>query len=364
MGQTNTRTVGFYQYFKAEQLAEHRMSLERNWICPNISNSGKSTDLSSCLQVLLAIEAALAQLLYSVSCGAIGPNMTVFSDSQGALRALASPSRKSGQFFIRSICQQKRQINASGRTSVSFQWSPGDPEIPGNKRAHCLAKLASKPNLAICPYQRICPLLVVTALEKGLASHRAKPDSLTRSSNGRFIKSFDKALRGPHTLALYKGKTKSQANTLCQLWTGISRLNSYLFKIRAADSEEYPCGRGKEKIDHLLFKCGRWSILREEHKIKRLAKGRWSDTAYLLGGWSGERKDGALESWKPNLKMVNATIKFVEATERLNNNRWRHRQEDEEEINGGEERSDEGEESHSEGERPLQRGGGEMGHRR
>ena len=70
-------------------------------------------------------------------------------------------------------------------------------------------------------------------------------------------------------------------------------------------------------VDHLLFRCSRWSILREEHKIKRLAKGRWGDTAYLLGGWSGERKDGALQSWKPNLKVVKATIKFVEATERL-----------------------------------------------
>ena len=45
-------------------------------------------------------------------------------------------------------------------------------------------------------------------------------------------------------------------------------------------------------------------------------------------GWSGERKDGALDNWTPNLKMVNATIRFAEATERLNNNRWRHREEE------------------------------------
>ena len=122
------------------------------------------------------------------------------------------------------------------------------------------------------------PAFLVTALEKGLASHRAKPDSLARSSSGRFIKSFDKALPGPHILALYKGKTKIQANCL--------------FNIRTVDSKECGYGRGKETVDHVLFRCGRWSILREEHKIKRLAKGRWGDTAYLLGGWAGERKDG------------------------------------------------------------------------
>ena len=52
--------------------------------------------------------------------------------------------------------------------------------------------------------------------------------------------------------------------------------------------------------------------------------------------------------------------KFVEATERLDNNRWRQREEDEAESNRGEERSEEGEESQSERERPLQRGRGEM----
>lgn len=99
-------------------------------------------------------------------------------------------------------------------------------------------------------------------------------------------------------------------------------------------------------------------MLREEHKLKRLAKGRWRDTAFLLGVRSGERKDEVLESWKPNLKMVNATIKFVEATERLSNNRWQHREEDEEE------RDDEGGESYSEGERPAQRGREEGGYGR
>lgn len=104
-----------------------------------------------------------------------------------------------------------------------------------------------------------------------------------------------------------------------------------------------------------MFRRGRWSILREAHEIKNLAKGWWDDIAYLLGGWSEESKDGALHSWKPNLKMVNAIIKFVEATERLDNNRWRHREEDEEESNRGDERNKECEESYSEGERDHRR---------
>ena len=61
------------------------------------------------------------------------------------------------------------------------------------------------------------------------------------------------------------------------------RLNSYLGKIGAADSEECSGKRGKETVDHFLFRCGRWSITRATHKIRE---------GYLLGGWSGEGKDG------------------------------------------------------------------------
>ena len=85
--------------------------------------------------------------------------------------------------------------------------------------------------------------------------------------------------------------------------------------------------------------------LRDAHNIKNLAKGRWGDTAYLLGGWSGKRKEGSLDKWTPNLKMVNATIRFAEATERLDNNRWKHREEEDrasDRQDGDSEESDEG----------------------
>lgn len=41
----------------------------------------------------------------------------------------------------------------------------------------------------------------------------------------------------------------------------------------------------------------------------------------MLGGWSGEGKDGILAKWKPRLEMVNATINFTIATGRLDYDR-------------------------------------------
>lgn len=114
-----------------------------------------------------------------------------------------------------------------------------------------------------------------------------------KAKEGRFIKSYDKALPGKHTNILYNGRTKKQSQILCQLRTGISRLNSYLANIQAVHSDQCRCNRGSETVDHFLFRCSRWRNLRQE--LKGLAGHRWGDLAYALGWWSNERKDGSLD---------------------------------------------------------------------
>ena len=145
------------------------------------------------------------------------------------------------------------------------------------------------------------------------------PEKFYKSKVGRFTKSFNKALPGPHTRLLYNGRAKSHANVLCQLRSGINRLNKYLAKINAVETEQCKCGRGEESVDHLLFRCPRWSHFRGE--IRRLAGHRWGDTWYLLGGWSGDQKNGALAKWKPTNEMVTATINFAIAPGRLEDKR-------------------------------------------
>ena len=60
-----------------------------------------------------------------------------------------------------------------------------------------------------------------------------------------------------------------------------------------------------------------WTELRAEiMQISRKEK-RWGDTSFLLGVWSGPKKDGEFSNWKPNLQAVAAAIRFAIATERL-----------------------------------------------
>lgn len=129
---------------------------------------------------------------------------------------------------------------------------------------------------------------------------------------GKFTKSFDKALPRLHTCFLYNGRVKLHANILYQLHSNINRLSKYLAKINAVETEQCRCGRGEESVDRSLFRFPRWSNIRGE--IRRLAGRRWGDTSDLLGGWSGEQKDGELAKWKPINEMVTATINFVIAT--------------------------------------------------
>ena len=103
---------------------------------------------------------------------------------------------------------------------------------------------------------------------------------------------------------------------LCQLRTGICRLNRYLGTIGATQRK---CEKGVERVDHFLFRCPLWSDSRRE--IRQLAGPRWGDTSYLFRGWSGPQKDGPFEKWAPNTEKINATIRFALSTTRLNDNR-------------------------------------------
>lgn len=92
------------------------------------------------------------------------------------------------------------------------------------------------------------------------------------------------------------------------------RLNGYLAKIGAVEIDICECSRGSESVDHFLFK---W--LEERQTLFNLARKTcwWSNLSFALGGWSNERKDGTLLSWKPSQEMASATIKFAIATHRL-----------------------------------------------
>ena len=275
-----------------------------------------SKTLDSHAAELVAIDCAISQLLHLVQRGGTGPPITIFSDSQGALQALRNPYPKSGQFLVTQITLKVHEINISSQTKVTLEWSPGHSHIPGNEKAHNLAQQATRVEAMgswLAPY----PMLQSVALEKGSRMFLSPPSPWINPQVGRFTYSFDKALPGKHTFELYNGKSHVEAATLCQLRSGMCKLNKYLARIGAIDTDTCSCGREPESVDHFLFRCRLWHSQRQS--LCKLASKfkRWGDLSFALGGWSGETKDGDRSKWKPSLEMVAATVKFALETKRL-----------------------------------------------
>ena len=91
----------------------------------------------------------------------------------------------------------------------------------------------------------------VTSVSRGRSkSNKVSTDSrqIHKAKAGRFTKSFDKALPGPHTRLLYNGRVKLHANILCQLRSGVNQLNKYLAKIKAVETEQCKCSRGGKSL--------------------------------------------------------------------------------------------------------------------
>jgi hypothetical protein len=121
---------------------------------------------------------------------------------------------------------------------------------------------------------------------------------------GKLSKRVDTALPAKHTRNLYDQLTRREASVLAQLRTGMARLNSYLFIIKAAPSDQCDCGQARETVEHFLFRCRRWA----EHQTEMLqcTDTHRSNILFYLGGKSPSDD----KNWVPDMKAVRATIQL------------------------------------------------------
>ena len=169
--------------------------------------------------------------------GNTGPPVTIFSDCKSALQALSNPYPRSGQFLITRITLKVHEINMFQQSQINFQWSPGHSEISGNEQAHKLAQDATTIAPARTDDSSHYPLLQTVALEKGRKLYLTPPPPWTKLAIGKFTHRIDKALPGKHIEKLYKGRSRLEASVLCQLRSGMCRLNGYLAKIGAVETD-------------------------------------------------------------------------------------------------------------------------------
>ena len=99
---------------------------------------------------------------------------------------------------------------------------------------------------------------------------------------GRYSGEIDTALPGKHTRTLYDTFKRRKARIPAQLRTGMARLNGYLHRTGAAESDQHAYGQAKNIIKHFLFRCTMWithrALMLQQTDTKR------GSLSFYLGG--------------------------------------------------------------------------------
>jgi ribonuclease HI len=175
---------------------------------------------------------AIAMALRCMPDGLQHRELTVLSSSQSSLKAIARPRQQSGQITIRQIYEHIKRLG-KGSNRVRMAWIPSrDDDLAIGRKAKRQAQKATRADYTpqSPPYQARSTRTRLVAAQ--LHQQRRLPHRV-----GGYSKRVDRALPGKHTKALYDNLKRREADVFSQLRTGKARINSYLSKIGAAESD-------------------------------------------------------------------------------------------------------------------------------
>ncbi|RKK43701.1 hypothetical protein BFJ69_g18356 [Fusarium oxysporum] len=213
-------------------------------------------------------------------------DIIVATRNRSALQAIAKPRQQSGQGAIREIYRHARRLEKGGNT-IKMRW------VSSTNESFTLGVKAK------------------TEARKATDSGSQRRQRMIPEGVGSYSKQLDKALPGKHTRILYDALKRRESDILVQLRTGMARVNRYLHRIGAVETDTCDCGQEEETVDHFLFRCPRWDEQREHMRI--VDREMMGNLSFFLGGKTAE--DG--HRWSPNLRAVRAAIKFATSTGRL-----------------------------------------------
>lgn len=248
---------------------------------------------------------AMAVALECIPTETRGRWISILSSNRSALAAISQPRQQSGQATIQRIYKRTQSLRKQGN-AVNAIWIPAYADITLKQQAKAEARKSTRveqqPEKQ--PFQAKS-----TAIRLALAAIQQEwtlPEHV-----GKYSKKVDIALPGKHTRSLYDSLNRKEAKTLAQLRTGMTRLNSYLNQIGIADSELCACGQASETVEHFLFRCTKWTAMRDG--MNQCTESKRGNLSFFLGGKSRSDRD----RWQPDMKAVHAAIKYAIATERL-----------------------------------------------
>ncbi|KAG7000626.1 hypothetical protein FOFC_03578 [Fusarium oxysporum] len=227
---------------------------------------------------------AIAVVLRCIPDGLRHRCVIIATRNRSALQAIAKPRQQSGQGTIREIYKHVKRLEKGGNT-IKMRWvSSTDESFTLGAKAKAEARKATDSG---------CRRMML-------------PEGV-----GGYSKRLDKALPGKHTRTLYDALKRRESDILVQLRTGMARVNRYLHRIGAADTDTCDCGQEEETVEHFLFRCPQWDEQQEHMRI--VDREMMGNLSFFLGDKTAEEG----HRWSPNLRAVRAAIKFAISTGRL-----------------------------------------------
>ncbi|KAF5725014.1 reverse transcriptase [Fusarium mundagurra] len=223
--------------------------------------------------------------------------IVIVTSNRSAAQAIGNPRQQSGQGHIREIYDAIEKLRRDGNR-VNLVWLPANGELKIQKIAKMSAHEATKPYVTPRGGAVKAKTTILNRMRADLKSERKLPEGV-----GKHSRKVDSALPGKHTRMLYDKLSWKEASVLPQLRTGMARLNGYIYQIRAAPTDECPCGRAKETVEHFLFRCVKWTTRSKE--MFQCTNEKRGNLSFHLGGKAAS--DG--QEWKPDMDAVRATIR-------------------------------------------------------
>lgn len=204
--------------------------------------------------------------------------VTLLTSNKAAMLTLRNHRQQSGQ---KHVCQIYKLINRlrkhDNRVKILWVAASEDNNLLG------LAKEQAK----AATQEDAIPQAQVTRM-KSTTLNFARPQAATwkdlPENVGEHSKRVDAALPGKHTRQLYDRLSWKEASVLAQLRTGMARLNGYLHRLKAAQTDQCACGQAKETVEHFLFRRRKWTAHRTD--MLQCTSTYRGNISFFLGGKS------------------------------------------------------------------------------
>ncbi|CRG92736.1 Deneddylase [Talaromyces islandicus] len=159
--------------------------------------------------------------------------ITLLTSNKAAALTLRNPRQQSGQEHVCQIYKSIKRLRRNGN-QITIRWIPTSEDNKLLGLAKEQARAATQKDAIPCAEPPRMKSTTLNIARSQVGTNKALPGKV-----GKHAKRVDAALPGKHTRQLYDPLSWNEASVLAQLRTGMARLNGYLYRINAAETDQH-----------------------------------------------------------------------------------------------------------------------------